>query len=122
MSTAPEITVQAPLRIRMSDEDVANLIDCAGYGIGYWTRTAEFDRDTKTYRVVEGHEELPKDEEPADKTLTFADIRRAFAELASEGLLPDWQMREIRENDLGFDATVADMTIQKAVFGKITFG
>lgn len=122
MTATTEITVQAPLRIRLSDEDVENLLDCAGFGIGYWARTAEFDREAKTYHVVEGHEELAKDEAPADKVITFAEIRQAFAALAAEGRLPDWQMREIRENDLAFDATVADMTVQKAMFGKITFG
>lgn len=122
MSTDTDITVPLPTRIRMSDDDVANLLDCAGYGIGYWASKAEFDRDAKTYHVVEGHEELPDDEKPADKVMTFAEIRRAFADLASEGRLPDWQMREIRDGDLGFDAMVADITVQKAMFGEITFG
>lgn len=119
MTSTTEITI--PIRIRMSDEDVANLLDCAGYGISYWAASAEFDRDAKTYHVVEGHEELAKDQTPADKVLTFADIRKAFGELAAAGLLPDWQVREIRDGDLGFDALVADMTVQTAMFGRIVF-
>lgn len=119
MSTATATT--APARIRLSDQDVENLLGCANFGVGLWTSTVEFDRSAKTYHVIEGHEELAADEKPADKVLTYADIRRAFSELAAEGLLPEWQMREIRENDLGFDAMVGDMTVQKAVFGKVVF-
>jgi hypothetical protein len=107
---------------KLTDEDVENLIDCAGYGIAYWATSGTLDKAAKTYRVIESHLELADGEAPADKTLSYDDIRQAFALLASTGKLPEFQMREIAENDLAFDATVGDMTIQQAMFGEIVFG
>lgn len=108
--------------IKLTDQDVENLIDCAGYGIAYWAASGELDRTAKTYRVIESSIELGEDETPLDKTLTFDEIRDAFALLASRDKFPDWQMREIEDKDLAFDAHTADMTIQQAMFNEIVFG
>ena len=107
---------------KLTTEEVINLIDCAGYGINYWAASGHVDEKAKTYRVIESSAELPDDEEPRDKTLTFDEIRQAFVALAAADKLPDWQMREIEENDLCFDATVGDMVVQWAMFGEIVFG
>ncbi len=117
MSTAPKTP-----SVRLSDEDVINLLDCAGYGIGYWAASATVDEKAKTYRVIEGSEELADDETPADKTLTFDQLRDAFSTLASNNQLPDWQIREITDGDLCFDSMVGDITVQQAMFGKVVFG
>lgn len=121
--THPEETRSTvPKSPTLTDEDVENLIDCAGTGIAYWAASGELDKENQTYRVIESSLELADGEEPADKTLTYAQIRKAFALLASRNAFPDWQMREIADNDLAFDATTADMTIQQAMFDEIPFG
>lgn len=106
----------------LSDEDIINLIDCAGYGIGYWAPRAELNKTAKTYRVIGSREDLAAGEARLDKTVSYNEIRQAFATLAKTGLLPDWQMREIADNELAFDSMVGDMTIQQAVFGEIIYG
>jgi len=115
-------TTPQPKKIRLTDENVTDLLDCAGTGIGYWAASATVDKEAKTYRVIERSEELPDDETPTDKTITFDEIRDAFNTLAQQDRLPDWQMREIADGDLAFDAEVADMTVQQAMFGEIVFG
>ena len=105
----------------LSDQDVENLIDCAGDGIGYWATSGAVDADAKTYHVIEADLESPASD-TGEKTLTFDEIREAFVLLASKDLLPAFQMREIEEDDLCFDATVGDMTIQQAMFGELVFG
>lgn len=117
MSTEPKTP-----SILLTDEDVINLLDCAGYGIGYWAITATVDEDAKTYRVIESGAELDDGETPEDKTLTFDQLREAFNILATKDLLPDWQMREIANDDLGFDSLVGDITVQQAMFGEIIYG
>lgn len=110
------------ISVRLTDQNVSDLLSCAGFGIGYWAESATVDEDAKTYRVLESSLELPDGDKPADKVLTFAEIRAAFNKLGETGYLPDWQIREIKENNLGFDAEVADMTVQMAMFGEITYG
>ncbi|MCI4659545.1 hypothetical protein [Cryobacterium zhongshanensis] len=107
---------------KLTDADVVNLIDCAGSGIAYWAASGHVDEAAKTYRVIESSVELAEGDAPADKTMTFDDLRKAFVALAAAGTLPDWQMREIEEDDLGFDATVGDLVVQRAMFGEIVFG
>lgn len=105
----------------LTDENVEDLVDCAGDGIGYWASRGEVNVVEKTYRVIERGDNPTNGETPADKTLTWDDIRASFAYLASEGKLPDWQMREIEFNNLGFAAEVGDMVVQHAMFGEIVF-
>lgn len=108
-----------PERSDLSDQNVADLIDCAGYGINYWASTADLDTEKKTYTVSwsEG------DDEPNEtRTVSYDDLRDAFVKLGEEEKLPEWQLRELRENDLCFDATVGDMVVQYAVFDKLVFG
>lgn len=121
MTTAPATTTPIEsLPVTLTDEDIANLIDCAGYGIGYWATTATHDSDAKTYRVVESQEAAGETKRMAAR-LTYDNLRRAFNVLFESGKLPDWQMREIQDDDLGFDSEVADMVIQQAMFGQIVY-
>jgi hypothetical protein len=111
-----------PKARKLTTAEVVNLIDCAGSGIGYWAASGHVDEAAKTYRVIERSDELPDGDAPTDKTLTFDEISTAFVALAAADKLPDWQMREIAEDDLGFDATVGDLVVQWAMFGEIVFG
>ncbi|MEO3931421.1 hypothetical protein WMO79_01220 [Micrococcaceae bacterium Sec7.4] len=113
-------------KIKLTDENVTDLLDAAGYGIGYWASTATVDEEAKTYYVQssEGVEAADGTEitEITEKTISFDEIRDAFNTLAKEDRLPDWQMREIADGELAFDSMVGDMTVQQAMFGEIVFG
>lgn len=115
-------TTPQPRKIKLTDEDVANLADCAGFGIGYWAVSATVDETAKTY-YVQSSEAIEVDgTEITEKTITFDELRAAFNTLAKEDRLPDWQMREIADGELAFDSEVGDMTVQQAMFGEIVFG
>jgi hypothetical protein len=119
MSTAPQTTTK---KVRLTDENVTDLLDCAGYGIGYWAVTATVDEEAKTYYVQSSEGIEVAGEEITEKTIAFDEIRAAFNTLAKDEKLPDWQMREIENDDLAFDSMVGDMTVQQAMFGEIIFG
>lgn len=121
MSTAPESTPRT-ITVRLTDQNVIDLLDCSGYGIGYWAATATVDEEAKTYFVRSSESVYARGEEVTEKTLTFDEVREAFNTLATNDKLPDWQMREIADGDLAFDSQVGDMTVQQALFGEIVFG
>lgn len=110
-------------KIKLTDENVTDLLDCAGTGIAYWAVSATVDVEAKTYYVQSSEEvEAADGTEITEKTMSFDEIRDAFNTLAKEDRLPDWQMREIADGDLAFDSMVGDMTVQQAMFGEIVFG
>lgn len=115
-------TARKPKSVRLTDENVTDLLDCAGTGIGYWAQSATVDEEAKTYYVQSSEAVEVAGEEITEKTITFDEIRAAFSTLAKEDRLPDWQMREIADGDLAFDSMVADITVQQAMFGEIIFG
>ena len=119
MSAAPQTTTKT---VRLTDENISDLLDAAGYGLGYWAVTATVDEKARTYYVRSSEGIEVDGTEITEKTLTFDEIRAAFNTLAQAGKLPDWQMREIENDDLAFDSMVGDMTVQQAMFGEIVFG
>jgi hypothetical protein len=119
MSAAPQTTTKT---VRLTDENVTDLLDCAGYGIGSWAISATVDEQAKTYYVLSSEGIEVDGIEITEKTMTFDEIRAAFNTLAKEDRLPGWQMREIENDDLAFDSMVGDMTVQQAMFGEIVFG
>lgn len=121
MSTTPE-TPQTPLPIlvTLTKQNVIDLLDAAGYGIAYWANSAKVDEEAKTYTVIS--EDLEEDGPALTRVISFERISTAFNQLAVEKKFPDWQMAEIAEKDLAFDAMTADMTVQLALFGEIVYG
>jgi hypothetical protein len=103
-------------------ELIENVIDTAGYGIGYWATSAEHDSKAKTYTVVDSE----KEDEP--KILTYQQIHKAMKDLATAH---NSIRREIRMNlllsvlqpeEADIDASDADCVIQWAMFGEIIYG
>lgn len=113
-------TPTTPELIALTDQNVIDLLDCAGYGITYWADSATVDEKAKTYSVTS--EDLVEDGPSLARVVSFDQINTAFNQLASTGQLPEWQMREIKDDDLAFDAMVADMTVQLALFSEIVYG
>lgn len=112
MLSMPAKTVLA----RVSDEHIALLIGCAATGIGYWARRASHDPVAKTLRVADVGNHT------GETQLSYESLRQSLATLAASGDLPDWQIVELWDDDLGFDASVADKVVQTALFGRLTYG
>lgn len=106
--------------IPLTDQNIIDLLDCAGYGIAYWADSATVDEEAKTYTVLS--EDLVKDGPSLTRVVTFDKVREAFSQLAADQKLPDWQMQEIAEREFAFDAFVADLTVQFALFDEIVYG
>lgn len=119
MSTT-EIPVDQ-LPIQLTDEDVENLLDCAGYGIGYWAKSCTVDPCAKIYTINEDTF-APAGEKALSGVYTFDEVRRAFNTLAEKKMLPAFQVREIAEKELSFDATVGDLVTQWLLFAEIVYG
>lgn len=85
----------------MTDEQILDIIDTAGYGIAYWCHRADIDENARTYTIHS--EELPLPVE-----LSFDRI----AELAGNY---NYAIEDI-------DAAIADVIIQRAVFGAVVLG
>lgn len=106
----PTISAAAVMN-QLTDYDVAHLIGCASQGAGYWAEEMNHDKVAGTLTVKEFDED-------DTETTTHQRIKEAFAQMAEAGKLPSWQIREILEKDLAFDAYVGDIVIQQALFGK----
>ena len=110
----------------LTDQDIENLIECAGAGISYWAESSRVDTGMQTYTITwEEIQVLGTGQvytERKRRVLAFAELAEAFAELANQtDGLPYWQMREILEGDLAFDAIVGDIVVQQAIFSEIIF-
>lgn len=100
-----------------SREFVNDLIDMAGYGIGYWAASAVIDDEAETYTVTEG------DEFGDGKVavLTHASILYAANTIVGGGCdVRRDIVNSIRERDADSDA--ADVVIQQAMFGEVIYG
>jgi hypothetical protein len=115
-------TVPKELPAKLADKDVMNMLHYAGYGISYWAKSWTVRKKAKTCQVIvrDFMRELPPgNNEPADCTLTFDQIRDAFNTLVTTNKLPS---RTEEHDDLGFYAEFIDRTIQQAIFGERVVG
>lgn len=102
-----------------------NIIEDAGYSIGYWASKAHHDTEAKTYAIT-------IDEEYADefenKTLTYEDLLDAVKKLASGSVKVNSQTKAVCQaiasdpSDVDYDGDDADVIVQVAMFGEIVFG
>jgi hypothetical protein len=103
-----------------------NLVDDAGYAIGYWAEEATHDQDKQTYSVVVQADYA--DDDIASKVLTYADLLEASKKLASGSIKVNSQTKSVCQaiisdpSDVDYDADDADVIVQVAMFGEIVFG
>jgi len=114
----------------VSDQNVEDMVDTAGYGIGYWVRSAVVDDEAQTYTLRLHEEENGK----AVYVLTWDDLRKAYAALVDLDqrfvnreihgyFLDSYRNRDADGIDGGYiDATAADVLVQVAAFGEVVFG
>jgi hypothetical protein len=111
----------------VTDDNIINMLDTAGYSIGYWAREAEVDEDAKTYTIIE--------RETGDRyTVSFDDLRRAYGALLSldqqyvNRMIHGYFIESYRDRDEqgietgAIDGDAADVLVQVAAFGQVVYG
>jgi len=103
---------------------VEQVVDTAGYSIGYWAHTAFVDSDAETYRITWDGDETPRGE--GDYTLTYREIAVAIGKIATmeaqvARFIYDGLHQWLNGND-SMDGDLADVIIQIALFDEIIYG
>jgi hypothetical protein len=105
----------------MNDEMVRDVVDVAGYAIGYWASKAELNGGIDTFTTYTVTEAETGDE----FVLTFQKIRSARARLL-DGRIPVGAYIKamlVNNDDAGdIDGEAADYIIQAAAFGEVVYG
>lgn len=116
-------------RVEMTDEEWEDLVDAAGYGIGYWASEAEVDSVNHQYHVTEEAPSGDAGERGIKRILTKDHLERAIARLVSGDVEVDGGGRIAQDHTyVGYilhddiDSDAADFIIQTAMFGKIVYG
>lgn len=120
-----EYTIQATLTL--DNEMFEDVIDCAGYGIGYWATSATVLKNC-LYRITWNGEDF-SDSSPfidGQKTLTHSMIGEAIETLYTRryrvrGDLHD-QLDQWLNGHECMDSDLADVIIQIALFGELIYG
>jgi hypothetical protein len=123
--------INASLNIEVPDQDIEDLIDAGGYGIGYWCARAEIDEEKKTYTISPDAEAIDGGFKPTYK-LTYAKLAEVLVDIAigkyevgfPRKYAQEWLVATIAgEGDGGYlDSDIADVVIQIACFGEVVFG
>lgn len=112
-----EFKIKIKMELVITEEDIEDIIDTAGYGIGYWAKRAIVGDDY--YEVV--------DEDGVCHKLTYGDICKGINRwYITDGNIP-YDIMEFNGNNIGLDtgmidSEMADMIIQYACFGEIIYG
>jgi hypothetical protein len=107
----------------ITNQNVEDILDTAGYGIGYWASTATINEDGSYTFTEVGDYSDPADHK--EHTITRAQIKSAVVKLAEDYV--DFQQAFIdwtREDgiDTGeIDSMRADMVVQEAAFGEVVY-
>lgn len=110
------------IEVDLPGETISNLIDAAGYGMIDWCRKAHDDQVAETYTVWPHASVVDNDQIKGKHVITYDQIRDAIVSLHDGNHLPDWFIREIREDDIAGDSEVGAMIVQQAAFGEVVFG
>lgn len=113
------VTVEVP------DSDIGDLIETAGYGIGYWASSATVDEDNRTYTITENDEG-----DFEEHVVTYDQLAEAISKVASgDGAMAGFCIDYIVTTKNGyeyateyFDSDVADVVVQTAIFGEPIYG
>lgn len=111
--------------LKLDNEFFEDLLDTAGYGIGYWAESASIelrdeDDDEVFYRVSEQDGEeflITKD----DMEATICDIVSGKLADVNQSLKNDLALLCLGDDDIDIDATAADQLIQFACFKELRY-
>lgn len=112
----------------LDNELIEEIIETAGYGIGYWAHTAHHDSLAETYTLTWDGEDF-EDTDPnsaGEHKLDYSDIAKAVEELLAGGVRVNntllGQLREWLNGYPTMDTELADVVIQVALFDEIIYG
>jgi hypothetical protein len=118
------ITITKTLDAELFDD----IIETAGYGIGYWAQTLTHDIPSETVRIVFDGDDFDDDSPLAtgEKTITHQGITDAIESLlkgdAKCGNYILEQLRDYLNGEPTLDTDLADVIIQVATLGEIVYG
>jgi hypothetical protein len=125
-------TVAVNVSVDVSDEEILDMIDTAGYGIGYWAERAVVDEVKRQYTVTPDEEARQTQVMRRDFVINFDDIVKVLVEFATGshelGYPREYAQKWLAEKlatgeDSGdLDSTIMDCVIQQCAFGEIIFG
>lgn len=100
----------------LEDEDFLDIVDTAGYVIGYWAQKASVDSEKMTYTV-----HYDNGDSVVSRTISLNDMTVAIEKLLNAKVeCGDRIISYIEEDDIDGDA--ADVIVQVAMFGRIVYG
>jgi hypothetical protein len=114
--------------LTLDSELIEEVIETAGYGIGYWARTAHHDGLAETYTLSwDGSDFEDNDPNSAgEHLLDYSDIAKAIEALYSHtySVRSDLhtQLNEWLIGEESMDSDLADVIIQVALFDEIIYG
>lgn len=109
------------LSVNINDEVIDDIIEGAGYEIGYWASKAVYDSEAQTYEVTE-------EEDEKRYFLTYPIIAKAITSLVKGDITISPSIREAITLDLvskegcHMDGECYDVIIQVACFGDVIYG
>lgn len=125
-------TVRVDVNVDVSDEEILDMIDTAGYGIKYWCERGKIDTNTRQYIVTPDAEARQDPAMCKDFIINFDDIVKVLVEFATgqhkigypREYAQKWLATKVRHGyDSGdLDADIMDCVIQQCAFGEIVFG
>ena len=124
--------ISVAISLDVSDEEITDMIDTAGYGIGYWCERGVVDANTRQYTVTP---DLEARQDPAmaqDFVINFDDIVRVLVEIATgkhdvgypREYAQAWLADKVKSGVDGgnLDSTIMDCVIQVCAYGEVVFG
>jgi hypothetical protein len=114
--------------VTLDNQLIEEIIETAGYGIGYWAHSGHNDKLAETYAVTwDGEDFADSDPNSAGKrVLTYEDIAKAVEGLnTGEAKAGDWLIKQLAEwlnGEPTMDTDLADVIIQVALFDEIIYG
>jgi len=113
--------------VDVSDDDVVDMIETAGYAIAYWCERASVDVKARTYTITPDEEARFYEQYAKDFTIGFDDIVRTLLEIAvgkhKVGYPREYAQKWLTDKDGGhLDTDIMDVVIQIACFGEVVFG
>jgi hypothetical protein len=126
------VTVRVDVNVDVSDEEILDMIDTAGYGIGYWCLTGSIDTNKRQYTVTPDEEARQDPAFAKDFIINFDDIVKVLVEFATgqhelgypREYAQAWLADKVKHGDGAghLDSEIMDCVIQQCAFGDIVFG
>lgn len=124
--------VSVEISVDVSDEEITDMIDIAGYGIGYWCERGVVNENTRQYVVTPDEEARQDPAMSKDFIINFDDIVRVLVEIGTgkhdvgypREYAQGWLAEKVKsgEDSGNLDSTIMDCVIQVCAFGEVVFG